>query len=189
MEDGKLPPGLSEDRLIEIGATVLAVKSGETLPCIITQTQKRQYLQWGISEEKLEKAGYIIVDDAVIVRGRAERDRIIQERLQKTPNTVQPQQLIQFSWTNIFEAWPPGSNNVSSSAVQWALLPGLMRERGRTFDWDWFIVVWQDDKSGWGWSHGIGGTVPGVDGHFYSLDAWYWYEGVLWDTGSDAMRL
>jgi hypothetical protein len=80
MEDGKLPPGLSEDRLIEIGATVLAVKSGETLPCIITQTQKRQYLQWGISEEKLKEAGFIVVDNDVIDRGRVETERVIAEK-------------------------------------------------------------------------------------------------------------
>ena len=80
MEDGKLPPGLSEDRLIEIGATVLAVKSGETFPCIITQTQKRQYLQWGISEEKLKEAGFIVVDNDVIDRGRVETERVIAEK-------------------------------------------------------------------------------------------------------------
>ncbi len=88
MEDGKLPPGLSEEHLITINATVLAVKRGEALPRIITNAQQRQYLQWGISKEKLEEVGYIIVDDSVIERGQLETEQIIMKRLktiQKKP--------------------------------------------------------------------------------------------------------
>lgn len=190
MTDGKFPATFSEEYLIKINATVLSVKSGEELPRIITQSQKQQFLQWGISEEKVEKAGYIIVNDEVITRGKAEIDRLIRDKLRETPNGAQPQQGAPcVSWTNVYEAWPPGSNNVGSYAGQWCSLPGLLRERGETFDWDFLIVVWSGDQTGWGWSHSIGGVVPGVDGHWYSLTAWYWYQGMLWYVGYDTMQL
>lgn len=77
MTDGKLPEWASEQYLSDIGATVLSVRSGDKLPMFITESTKQKYLEMGISEAQLEEAGYIVVDDAVVVAGKAEVQRVI----------------------------------------------------------------------------------------------------------------
>jgi hypothetical protein len=90
MINGKLPEELTEQRLIEIGATVLSVKSLEEFPFIITESMKQRFLQKGISEEMLEKAGAVVVDDEVISRGKAEIIVIIKEQSRKALSRVKP---------------------------------------------------------------------------------------------------
>lgn len=80
MTDGKLPADFSEEYLIQINATILSVKTGEDLPRVIPQSVKQQFLQSGISEEKLEKAGYIIIEDEVVKKGAVEAARIGREK-------------------------------------------------------------------------------------------------------------
>ena len=96
MTDGKLPEGVSEQHLSDIGATVLSVRSGDKLPIFIAESDKQQSLQMGVAEEKLSEAGSIVVDDAVIAAGKAEVERSLEQRSEKTSSGVESRQ-VQFS--------------------------------------------------------------------------------------------
>lgn len=77
MTDGQLPAGWSEARLAQIGATVLAVQSGDEPPLFLTRSHAQHFLQRGVSEAQLEKAGFILIADEVVTRGQAEAERAI----------------------------------------------------------------------------------------------------------------
>ena len=81
MIDGKLPEGLSEQELVDRGATVLSFRSDEPPPRIITESIRQKFADMGISVEKLAESGTMVVDDAVIAAGKTHVDRQIQARL------------------------------------------------------------------------------------------------------------
>lgn len=84
MEDGKLPEGMTEQHLAEMGATVLSIKSSDKLPYFLPESHKQQYLQMGVSEEKLNEMGFVIIDDAVVAAGSAEVERMLKGQLPKS---------------------------------------------------------------------------------------------------------
>jgi len=192
MIDGKLPGGLSEQELIDIEATVLSFRSDETPPRLITESMRQKFADMGIPVEKLVESGAIVVDDATIAQGKAYLHRLLERQAKRQSSRAHPEQVGDcISWTNIYEAFPPGSGVVANTASQYCGIAGTLGVLAYTTDYSlpWYPQMWLDSDQRVGWSVGVNGSFAGLEGHLYCLQAYYSYNGITWDVGFDCMTL